>query len=272
MTDAPAMFPPTLREVMLRPRWIGMLLFCLLVAGVFAWLGQWQLARAIDTDPPAEGATEVVRPIADVVEPGQYVPEPLVGQKVSVTGDFVADDFHVVSSRFDDDVAGFWVTGHFAVTGAAEPTALAVAVGFTPDRAVADAAVRALDANPPQAVELTGRLISDEGAVPPSRSQDVTEMSHMSPAQLLNLWHDADGVDVYRPYLTSAEGFAGLKAIDSPAPEMQSPVNWLNIFYAIEWVVFACFAFYLWYRLAKDAWEKEIEDLEDAAAASPAAG
>lgn len=44
-------FPPTLREVMLRPAWIGMLLLCLLVAGVFAWLGQWQLGRAIDTDP-----------------------------------------------------------------------------------------------------------------------------------------------------------------------------------------------------------------------------
>jgi hypothetical protein len=29
--------------------------------------------------------------------------------------------------------------------------------------------------------------------------------------------------------------------------------------------VFAGFAFYLWYRLARDAWEKEIEDLEDAA-------
>jgi hypothetical protein len=30
--------------------------------------------------------------------------------------------------------------------------------------------------------------------------------------------------------------------------------------------VFAGFAFYLWYRLAKDAWEKEVEDFEDEAA------
>jgi len=29
--------------------------------------------------------------------------------------------------------------------------------------------------------------------------------------------------------------------------------------------VFAGFAFYLWYRLAKDAWEKEVEELEDLA-------
>ena len=63
----PQEFPPTLREVMLRGRWIGVLVLCLVVAGVFAWLGQWQLARAIDTDPPAPGATEQVRPIDDVI-------------------------------------------------------------------------------------------------------------------------------------------------------------------------------------------------------------
>ena len=29
--------------------------------------------------------------------------------------------------------------------------------------------------------------------------------------------------------------------------------------------IFAGFAFYIWYRLAKDAWERELEDLEDEA-------
>ncbi|MEZ5189097.1 MAG: hypothetical protein R2723_11140 [Microbacterium sp.] len=42
-----------------------------------------------------------------------------------------------------------------------------------------------------------------------------------------------------------------------------SNVNWLNIFYAVEWAIFAGFAFYMWYRLAKDAWEKEVEALEE---------
>ena len=46
-------------------------------------------------------------------------------------------------------------------------------------------------------------------------------------------------------------------------------MNWLNIFYAAEWAVFAGFAFYLWYRLAKDAWEKEVEDFEDATGLAP---
>ena len=81
-------FPPTLREVMLRPRWIAMLALCLLVAGVFAWLGQWQLSRAIDTDPlpvpePAPVPVPVPEPFtapepAPVPEPAT-VPEPVEG-------------------------------------------------------------------------------------------------------------------------------------------------------------------------------------------------
>ena len=111
----PEDFPPTLREVMLRPWWIGMLLFALVVAAVFAWLGQWQLGRAIDTNPPPPGATEQVQPIAAVTAPGEYLPEPLVGQRVAVAGTFVAGDFLVVSSRFNDGQEGYWVTGQLRV-------------------------------------------------------------------------------------------------------------------------------------------------------------
>ena len=74
--------------------------------GCFAWLGQRQLGRALQTDPTPPGATEEVQPLADVTSPGEYVPEPLVGQRVTVTGTWVPDDFVVVSSRFNDDVEG----------------------------------------------------------------------------------------------------------------------------------------------------------------------
>ena len=278
----PEVFPPTLREVMLRPWWLGMLAFALLVAAVFAWLGQWQLGRAIDTDPPPPGATEQVRPIADVTAPGEYLPEPLVGQRVAVAGTFVAGDFLVVSSRFNDGQEGYWVTGQLRVdpasAGGIAPTSLAVAIGWAATREAADAAASALDATAAstaaaataeRAVELTGRLISDEGPVRPGTGQPATEMTRMSPAALLGWWHDTDGLNVYRPYLV-ADGTddlpAGLVAIDSPAPTEGSNVNWLNIFYAVEWAIFAGFAFYMWYRLAKDAWEKEVEALEEARA------
>ena len=253
---------------MLRPWWLGMLAFALLVAAVFAWLGQWQLARAVDTSPPEPGQTEVVRPLADVLTPGEYLPEPLVGQRIEVRGSFVPDDFDIVSSRFDQGVEGYWVTGQLRVdpadAGSTSPTSLAVAVGWTDDRAEAAAAVAALGADPPRDVSLTGRIISDEGPAAPARGAYPQEMTRMSPAALLSRWNDTTGLDVYRGYLTSAEPLAGLTAIHSPAPDERSNVNWLNIFYAVEWAVFAGFAFYMWYRLAKDAWEKELEDLEDA--------
>jgi cyanate permease len=34
----------------------------------------------------------------------------------------------------------------------------------------------------------------------------------------------------------------------------------LNIFYAIEWAVFAVFAFYIWWRMVRDAYEREQEE------------
>ncbi|WP_314648142.1 SURF1 family cytochrome oxidase biogenesis protein [uncultured Microbacterium sp.] len=248
---------------MLRGRWIGMLLFCLLVAGVFAWLGQWQLERAIETDPPAPGATEQVQPLTAVVEPGEYLAEPLVGQRVETTGTWVPGDFLVVAKRFNDGAEGYWVTGQLRV---AERASIAVAIGWAPDRESADAAVDRMNDDDGSVVELSGRIISDEGpAVPPH--DDPTRMERMSTAALLGFWHDTEQLDVYRPYLASTTALGGLDDIASPAPAEQSPVNWLNVFYAAEWVIFAGFAFYLWYRLAKDAWEREVEEFEDAEAA-----
>ena len=266
----PEVFPPTLREVMVRPQWIGMLLLCLVVAGVFAWLGQWQLGRAIDTDPPPPGATEQVRPLDEVAAPGEYLPEPLVGQRVETAGSWVPGDFLVVESRFNDGVEGYWVTGQLRLSATEGPTSIAVALGWAATEDEALAAIERLEAEASdprsEPVDVTGRLISDEGPLPPPSGADPQTMTRMSPAALLGRWHDVDDLDVYRPYLASSAPFGGLTAIASPAPDESSNVNWLNIFYAAEWAVFAGFAFYLWYRLARDAWEKEVEDLEDAAA------
>ncbi|MFC8681995.1 SURF1 family protein [Microbacterium ureisolvens] len=254
---------------MLRPQWIGMLLLCLVVAGVFAWLGQWQLGRALQSNPVPPGATEEVEPLADVAAPGEYLPEPLVGQRVETSGRFIPGDFLIVQNRFNDGVEGYWVTGQLRINPAASgtdaPTSVAVALGWAATEADARAAIEELEAaaSDVEQVEVTGRLISDEGPVPPPSGADPQTMTRMSPAALLGQWHEVDGLSVYRPYIASLDAFAGLEAISSPAPQDGSGLNWLNIFYAVEWAVFAGFAFYLWYRLAKDAWEKELEDFED---------
>lgn len=265
----PEVFPPTLREVMLRPRWIALLLLCLVVAGVFAWLGQWQLSRSIDTNPQPPGATEVLRPLAEVATPGEYLPEPLVGQRVTAEGEWVADDFLVVASRFNDDVEGYWVTGQLRLADTATPTSIAVALGWAATPEDAQEAIAELSGLAPGApIEVTGRLISDEGPALPPRNGDPFTMTRMSSAALLGQWSGTDGLLVYRPYIAAESATGGLVDISSPAPDEGSAINWLNIFYAAEWAVFAGFAFYLWYRLARDQWEKELEDIEDAAAAA----
>lgn len=273
----PPVFPPTLREVLLRPRWLGMLVLCLVVAGVFAWLGQWQLGRALQTDPTPPGATEQVRPLADVVAPGAYLPEPLVGQRVTVTGTWVPGDFLVVASRYNDGTEGYWVTGQLRivpVSAASAPTSIAVAIGWAPTPQVAQSAIDALqkDASATSAAQhpfdVVGRIISDEGTALPRHDVDPQTMTRMSPATLLARWHDATGLSVYRPYLAAQVAPQPLADIASPPPPTGSTVNWLNIFYAVEWAVFAGFAFYLWYRLGRDAWERELEEIEDAAAAA----
>jgi cytochrome oxidase assembly protein ShyY1 len=257
-----------------------MLALCLVVAAVFAWLGQWQLGRAVQVSQTPPGATEIVQPIADVVAPGAYLPGPLVGQRATVTGSWVPGDFLAVGSRFNDNVEGYWVTGQLRVaadaTGSSDPvpTSIAVALGWAPTLDVAESAIDRLeqDASAPDAAlhpfAVTGRLISDEGPALPRHDVDPQTMTRMSPAALLSRWHDVEGLSVYRPYLAAEVAPQPLTDISSPPPEEGSTVNWLNIFYAVEWAVFAGFAFYLWYRLARDAWEREVEELEDAAAAA----
>lgn len=270
MTDAaptgpldPEEFPPTLREVMLRPRWIAMLVLCLVVAGVFAWLLQWQLSRALAPDPMPAGVTEDVRPITEVVDdPGDYLAGPLVGQRVDVTGSWDPENFLVVSQRFNEGSEGYWVTGRFVTEGGAS---LATAIGWTPHRDAADDAAGVLArAVEDGSIDLSGRLIADEGAVVPS-GDDPFEMTRMSAAVHLGQWTGVEG-DVYRQFLASADptgGVAevGLEEIVAAPPVDDSTVNWLNLFYAVEWALFAGFSFYLWYRLAKDAWERELEEL-----------
>ena len=40
-------------------------------------------------------------------------------------------------------------------------------------------------------------------------------------------------------------------------PNREVSLNLLNVFYAAEWVIFAGFAVFLWWRLVRDEWEKE---------------
>lgn len=232
-----------------RPRWIGALLLALAIAAGFSALGQWQLARSVASAPVDRADTETPIALTSLAEPGASVTGIQLGRMVSVAGTLAADDFVVLDNRLNGGVAGFWLIGHVTTQGGPE---LAVALGWAPTRAQAVAA----EGSATIASPLIGRYLPSEAPDQPDVDKGV--QSAASVPALINQWTHFGG-SVYAGYLVASTPVPGLDAIDSPAPSQEVSLNWLNVFYAAEWAIFAAFAVYLWYRLVKDVVEKEAE-------------
>lgn len=250
----------TLGAVMRRPRWIAALVATLIVAGGFAALAQWQLGSAIQEQALTEEESELPVKLIDLTEPGQPVSDKAAGQIVVVQGRWVPEDFTVVANRVNQGEVGYWVVGHL-VTAQTPSAHLAVALGWSATPAQAERVAEQLAAQAPEDLlekQLLGRYTPTEKAQLPGATDPVNDVTAMSIAQQANLWQPFQG-GVYGGFLVSHENPAGLDRIDSFPPLPQDTINWLNLFYAIEWMVFAGFAFYFWYRIVKDAWLKELD-------------
>ena len=256
---------------MRRPRWIAALVLALAIAAIFAGLGQWQLERAVSSGQVDDRPTETVQPLTSVASPQQPVLAVEAAQRVSTSGTFEPADYGILADRLNGGRSGYWVVGHLAVDEPGAP-ALAVALGWAPDRDTAVAVRDALAAQPRASgpEEVDGRYVD-----PDAPNVDDAEKSEggrydlttMSPAAFVNIWTALPAsTDVYGGYVISSTAPDGLDVIDAPEPDRSVELNWLNIFYAAEWVIFAGFAVFLWYRLARDAWEREKEELEESEA------
>ncbi len=241
-----------------RPRWIGVLVLALALAAAFAALGQWQLARSVENAEVSENEADSEVPVAleSIARPQTPMNDLQVGRMVTVDAHLVAGDFTVLTGRSNDGVFGAWLVGH-AVTD--EGASLAIALGWAPDAAAAAAAEDAVPLDP--AGRLGRYLVSES---PHDSDFEAGERSALSVGELINLWADAPET-TYAGYLVASEAPPGLTTIDSPPPMREVGLNWLNLFYAAEWVIFAGFAVYLWYRLVRDAWEHEEEARSQAA-------
>ena len=264
----------TVWTVARRPRWIAALALALVVAAGFAGLSQWQLARAVATGTVIERDTETAVPLENVAKPQSPVTDRANAQLVTATGRWNAEDYSIVSDRLNRGTGGYWVVGHFSAgrgSGTTTTAGLAVAVGWSADRAGAASAIETLAREAIQAVvSIEGRYIPAEG--PQDSDFEHGALSTMTPGAFLNTWRAPDASGIYGGYLTLSLGAPGLTRIDSPKPSSAVEVNLLNIFYAVEWVVFAGFAIFLWYRLVRDTWEREQdEDAEAAGSAGDAA-
>jgi cytochrome oxidase assembly protein ShyY1 len=229
-----------------RPKWIAALVLALVVAGVFAALGQWQLERSIAEATVIERDTENTVPLDSVGSPQSVITTNASGRMVSVECSFVEGDDVVITDRPNRGGTGSWLVRHCQTP---EGASLAVAVGWSPE-SIASGEI------PDPATPLVGRYVPTES--PQQSDFRAGERSALAVPELLNLWSNPG--PVYGGYLVLAEAPEGLLAIGTEAPATQRQLNWLNLFYAAEWAIFGVFAIYLWYRLVKDEWERELEE------------
>ncbi|BDZ44966.1 SURF1 family protein [Naasia aerilata] len=248
-----------LLAVMLRPRSIALLLLCVAIAVVFALFGQWQLGRAVTNGGFVERPTETVLPIERVAQPQTTTKSAAVGQLVTVSGTWVAGDFAVLRDRIDEGRTGYWTIGHLRT---ADGASLAVGLGWTDELAAATAAAEAWNGDPAELpTDLTGRY--QQGEAPTEPEDGAALAADMATAAFVNEWQDPG--PTHAGYITLRAAPAELQTIASPPPEVEVQLNFLNLFYAVEWVLFALAALYIWYRLMRDVYEKELDE-----AAAPA--
>ena len=248
---------PTMFEVARRPKWIAALIFALAIAAGFAALGQWQLARSVEGGVITDVGSEVTVPLESVATINETLTTDAVGQLVDLDATYVPGDSVILADRLVESDRGYWVVAHAVVSGGAtgDGASIAVALGWAADEDAAAVAIAEFEsATPSSPVPISGRYLASES--PQESDFESGTRTALSIAELINLWADAhDGV--YGGYVVLDEAPAGLETIPTPPPNREVSLNLLNVFYAVEWVIFAGFAVFLWWRLVRDEWEKE---------------
>jgi len=250
---------PTFFQVARRPKWIAGLFSALAVAAVFALLGQWQLDRTFTVIEP-ESENEQVFVLNDVAAPGEPMSAEAANVLVSANIFLDQQNVFIVSNRLqqsgDEVVQGYWLIANSgALLSDNDSTgSLTVAIGYADSLEQAEQArVELQESMLAQAfLESTGRYLQTEGPIATSDPQKPYLLESLSLAQLVNLY-SKDEVQSFAGFLAlDAEPGLGLEKIQLPPKQAGTQVNWLTLFYAVEWVLFGAFAVFLWWRLVED--------------------
>lgn len=249
----------------LKPLWIAGLILALVVSGIFVLLGKWQMENAASAPPPLT-QTETPVPLTEHFVPEKAMYGTEADQIVTLSGRFLPDSDVFIHPRLHGNEEGYWVVSAFRVQGAPQDEVIPVVRGWTASTAASEPA-------PEGELHITGRLLPAEGPGPEGIEQtpDGTVLVSLASSELINLWDVRSYAGYVAPFemTTTAGAEVGATAADStlepvvvgPQPQ-ETTYNWMNIFYAIEWVVFAGFAIYLWWRFLRDDHLRNLEEAE----------
>jgi hypothetical protein len=257
---------PTWSQVARRPKWIAGLFLALAVAAVFALLGQWQLERSF-TEVEPEDQSQKPLVLTATEKPGEPLTAAAANKLVQAQIFIDTQNVFIVSNRLqraaDEVVSGYWVIANSSVLlEDGESTAsLSVGIGFAESLAVAEGAREALmESVQAQAfLEQTGKYLQTEGPETQSDPAKSYLLESFSLAQLVNLYKGVEAQSLAGFMVLDAEPGFGLERIIIAPPEAGTQVNWLTLFYALDWALFAGFAVFLWWRLVEDARIRELQ-------------
>jgi surfeit locus 1 family protein len=220
-----------------------------LVAGMLA-LGWWQLSRydasqqAASAQARAAAVSAAPVPLTSVLRADQAFPADGVGRKVSLTGRYGSpvDQFLVRGHRLGGRV-GYWVLTPLRVGR----SAILVVRGWVPGP----------DAAPPipsGRVHVTGWLEPPQAAPvgPPTGPVRATRViSDISTAVLVA----RVPYDLYSGYVVLSAQVPPdplLAKAALPRPPASSAAGWRNLAYAGQWLLFAGFVVFMWWRFVRE--------------------
>lgn len=226
------------------PRVIGLHLFAIAAIGFCLFMGTWQLGvyddRQADEGDARPGASAV--PIAEVWSPDGVFTKDLDQQPVTVTGTFrpAAEQFWV-TGRDQGDGTGAWLVAPVTVQGAE----LFVVRGWAPQ--TSDPA--AFDV-PTGEASLQAVLQPGEASGSGWDAATRTIGALRIPTLLNELGYD----DLWSGYAISTEAAvpAGLEAVEVPEADVSWTAGGRNLGYGLQWWVFAAFALFMWWRMARE--------------------
>lgn len=253
-------------RVALRPRFLGLLALMIAATLVCGLLATWQWQRA-HRALTAEPAAEQVVPLADLLAVGEPVTNAAAGRIVGARGTFAADEQVLVPGRrIDGTDAVIVVTALHVPQDDGSIARLPVARGWIAEDDVrgADGSLDAALAPAPPAgeVELTGRLEASEEARAGVADDGTTET--ISTPMLVNAW----GSPMYSGYVAQVSDSPGLSPMPAADSAFSRGLNWQNLGYALQWVVFGAFFLYLWWRSVRTRHLDEQADRAERAEAA----
>ena len=231
---------PSFFKLATQPKWIGALLLALFVAAVFAALGQWQLDRTFTKDDPKTNT--------------ENSSLALVEKKLMLDTQHV----YIIDGRLQNGVTGYWLLANATDENLASTT---LALGWVEKLETAETLrAQLMESVQAQAfLPVSGFPLPTEGPQPADKAKPYL-LKSVALGQLINLYSPDKAIKSSPEYLAlcacEEQTSFGLKSSELKPIQVTyrdaERINWLSAFYFLEWMLFAGFAVFLWWRLVRD--------------------